>query len=188
MAIPGTYRASVLAVACAGFAATATGGDDGHHHHQKAHVHGEAKLQVAIEGRTVELILESPAANLLGFEHKPKNAEQEAVLAEAREWLTANPLVQTANNDCTVTAGSTHQEQDPEDGDSHDHDQEKKRSHSDFEVTQRIQCGSELTDPLTTPLMTRFPGIEQLSVDWLGSGSQGHTELHAGEHEIHLDH
>lgn len=183
MAIPTAFRASLLALACAGFTITATGDEHGHHH-QQAHVHGEAKLQVAVEGRTAELILQSPAANLLGFEHKPKNAEQEAAVAETREWLTANPLVQTANNDCTVTAGSVHHEQDLEDGDEH----EEEGSHSDFEVTQRIECDSELTDSLATPLMTRFPGIEQLSVDWLGSGSQGHTELHAGDDEIHLDH
>lgn len=187
MAIPGVYRASLLALACVGFATAATG--DEHGHHQQAHVHGQAKLQVAVEGRTAELILQSPAANLLGFEHKPKNAEQKAALMETREWLTANPLVQTANSDCTVTTGSIHHRGDPEDGEEHgDDEHDEEGSHSDFEVTQRIECDSELTDPLVTPLMTRFPGIEHLSVDWLDSGKQGHTELHAGEDEIHLDH
>lgn len=186
MSISTAFRFSLLALACTGAATTATGDEHGHHH-QQAHVHGEATLQVAVEGRTAELILQSPAANLLGFEHKPKNGEQEAAVDETRQWLSATPLVQTANNDCIVTAGNVHHGQGPEDEDEHGHGHGKD-SHSDVEVTQRIECGSELTDPLTTPLMTRFPGIGQLSVDWLGAGSQGHTELHAGESEIHLDH
>lgn len=38
----------------------------------KAHVHGIAKLDVAVEARTITLQLESPLDNLLGFERAPR--------------------------------------------------------------------------------------------------------------------
>lgn len=199
MTLPHLSRASLLTLA---FATLSTGAvAEEHHHHQSAHVHGEAKLQVAIEGQTAELILQSPAANLLGFEHAPKTAEQDAAMADAREWLTATPLVQTADNTCTITAASVQHEHGDNDGrdhdehghkeahaHDHDHEHEEESSHSDFEVTQRIECDSALMDPLSTDLMTRFPGIEHLSVEWLRADGQGHAEVPGGETEIHLDH
>ena len=187
MTLPNVRRSFLLILACASVA-TSVAGDEGHH--QEAHVHGAARLQVAIEGRHAELILRSPAANLVGFEHQPRNAEQEATVAQASEWLGVNPLVQNARQDCVVTEASVHHQQGGKEGHGHDkhpeHDQAS--GHSDFEVTQRIECDSELSDPLTTPLTTRFASIESLSVEWLSPNGQGHSELHSGETKIPLDH
>lgn len=47
------------------------------------HVHGEAELFVAIQKDKVLLELESPADNILGFEHAPTNKAQE-------KWLEKN--------------------------------------------------------------------------------------------------
>lgn len=151
---------------------------------QRAHVHGAAELQVAIEGKTAELILRSPAANLLGFEHVPRDSGQEAIRHEAVQWLETSAVIQTPANDCTVSAGTIHQMG----GVDHDHDHghsdsnaPKENGHSDFEVTQRLDCGSDLSGTLSVPLMKRFPGIDSLSVDWITSTGQGHSELEAGE-------
>jgi hypothetical protein len=43
-----------------------------------AHVHGIGKLDVAVEGATLSLHLDSPLANLLGFEHAPKTQKERA--------------------------------------------------------------------------------------------------------------
>ena len=61
----------------------------GTHSHaaQEAHVHGIAELTIAIEGNEVEMMLVSPAANILGFEHKPKTPEQNARITSASETL-----------------------------------------------------------------------------------------------------
>lgn len=41
-----------------------------------AHEHGAAKLLIAQEGEHVEIILETPAYNIIGFEHMPSTEEQ----------------------------------------------------------------------------------------------------------------
>lgn len=53
--------------------ATATGGAWAH---GKAHVHGIAKLDVALEGPQITLAFTSPLDNLLGFEHRPRTDAQ----------------------------------------------------------------------------------------------------------------
>ena len=49
---------------------------DHHYEQHQAHVHGEATLHVVVEGNTVEIELQSPAMNLLGFEHSPETQQQ----------------------------------------------------------------------------------------------------------------
>ncbi|GAB1718942.1 MAG: hypothetical protein NTAFB09_06730 [Nitrosospira sp.] len=41
-----------------------------------AHVHGQAALEVAVDGGTVRLNLYTPLDNLVGFEHAPRTAEE----------------------------------------------------------------------------------------------------------------
>ena len=53
----------------------------------EAHSHGEGKLAIAIDGNRLQLELESPASDIVGFEHAPKNAGQSKALADAKEKL-----------------------------------------------------------------------------------------------------
>ncbi len=49
-----------------------------------AHVHGKAKLDVAVDGQILSVHLDSPLESLLGFEHTPNNAAQ---VQQAREMV-----------------------------------------------------------------------------------------------------
>lgn len=53
----------------------------------EAHVHGLAELTVAQEGSELELNLRSPAANIVGFEHKASSSEQVHSVEEAKQTL-----------------------------------------------------------------------------------------------------
>lgn len=71
-----------------------------------AHQHGAAQLQLAIEGNRVDLLLQSPAYNLLGFEHSPENEAQRAQVASLIEWMESTPLVQTGNAGCQLDSAT----------------------------------------------------------------------------------
>jgi len=53
-----------------------------------AHVHGQAKLEVAVDGAAIAIHLDSPLDSLLGFEHAPYDSRQvkaaEALVARLR--------------------------------------------------------------------------------------------------------
>jgi hypothetical protein len=58
-----------------------------------AHVHGQAVLEIAVDGETVQLNLYSPLDNLLGFEHAPRTEEERrAVRAMAAKLHQAGSL------------------------------------------------------------------------------------------------
>ena len=49
-----------------------------------AHQHGGGRIDVAVEGGLLSVVLEVPAVNLVGFEHAPRGDAQKARI---REWM-----------------------------------------------------------------------------------------------------
>jgi hypothetical protein len=56
---------------------------DGEHRQHGTHVHGMAALNLVLEGQEVHIELDSPAANIVGFEHAPSSADDHAALDKA---------------------------------------------------------------------------------------------------------
>ena len=83
----------------------------GHDHHggehHGAHIHGVGHLNVAVEGSMVTVYLQTPAADIIGFEHVAENKEERTKVAAAHKKLNdASSLFQFTGADCTVVAGS----------------------------------------------------------------------------------
>jgi hypothetical protein len=60
-----------------------------HTHEHGAHVHGLAKLDVAVEANTLNLHLATPLEGVLGFEHAPRNDKERAAVLAMRQKLNA---------------------------------------------------------------------------------------------------
>jgi len=60
---------------------------DEEHRELGAHVHGHGTLNIAVEGTRVELELEAPGMDLVGFEHEAKTDAQKAAIEAAKTKL-----------------------------------------------------------------------------------------------------
>jgi hypothetical protein len=78
--------ASCLTLVCATAPCVAAGDESFEEHH--AHEHGVATLDIAIDGAQLALRFHSPAMNLLGFEHPPRSAQDDAAVSRAVRWLS----------------------------------------------------------------------------------------------------
>lgn len=167
-----------------------------------AHQHGQAELQLAMDGQSVELMALSPAHNLLGFEHEPRtNTEQEAV-ESALTWLTGTPLINTVSGSCSIQTSEVHyahagndahhEEHDhhQEHGDhehDHEHHESEETTHTDIEVFQTLNCPDLAPDSqLVTSMSEQFPAIESLDIQWAGPEGQGALRLEQGITEFSL--
>jgi hypothetical protein len=56
-------------------------------HEPGAHVHGTAKLQVAVDGNILTLDFESLLDNLIGFEHQPRTEKQKGAIRAMAQRL-----------------------------------------------------------------------------------------------------
>lgn len=70
---------------------------------QKAHSHGVAKLEVAVDGPTITLKLEIPLDSLVGFERAPRNdAERGQVRAMTQALRSGNQFMPTPAARCRL--------------------------------------------------------------------------------------
>lgn len=184
------------------------GHDHGHDHGEKrelgAHEHGVGALNIAVEGGKVAIDLAVPGADIVGFEHPAKLAEDRAAVAEAMAKLN-RPLelfVAPAAAGCTVAstevvlvgdeahqaaAGHSHDHgskshshsHSHSHGHSHDHDHaEEGAAHSEFHAEYVLDCAN--VDQLTgmqLAYFAAFPNARELEVQIIGAGGATGVEV-----------
>lgn len=178
--------ASCVAVALVAFANAGLAGeghDPGHGGHAP-HVHGLGRLDLAQEGTEVHLVLETPAANILGFEHRARSEMERAAQAEAIAALRdGEALFQFSEAaGCSldeVVVESTLVEPGEDDRTGHRPGQDEEGdTHADIEVAYRFLCArpGELKEVRVT-LFDRFPSLERLEVQLATERGQAGAEL-----------
>jgi hypothetical protein len=158
--------------------------DHDHAHEQHgslgAHEHGVASLNVALDGQILEIQLQSPAMNLVGFEHDAISDADKAKVAAARQHLEqpqalfalpieAKCALQESQLESPLLEDAEHAEH--EHGDEHDH--------SDIDASYRFACAhAEALKTLELgSFFGTFPGTEKLEVQLIGPGGQQGAEL-----------
>lgn len=148
--------------------------DHGHSHdHHKdepgAHVHGQATMQLAMEGTEVDLFFTTPTVNLLGFEHRPETEAQHTALDKAVNYFRQMALLHPAGGECRVITATV---------ESPLLDEDFQGSHSDLEVSQTLECSPALPGKrVQVAVLVDWTGIDKLQLQWLGDNGQGSQAL-----------
>mgnify|MGYP001815989737 CR=1 FL=1 len=121
-------------------------GHDDEHRQHSAHVHGIAALNLALEGQEVHIELDSPAANIVGFEHAPSSADDHAALDKAVATLKDGDRLFKFNDDAgcrmeiaKVTSELLDEEHDEHEGhaegkaEAHAHEDKEGHDHEEYE-------------------------------------------------------
>ncbi|MGE0289603.1 MAG: DUF2796 domain-containing protein [Acetobacteraceae bacterium] len=195
----------IITVACVllGGIAVAQAHEAGHEH--GAHEHGAARLDIAVEGGTVQLDLDSPAVNLVGFEHEPGNAKERSTLDKAvadlkqgGKLMSFTPAAQCSQKRVMVKSGLLEHEGEAdhghgheadkghhhEDEADHDHGHEHEgeaggEEHADIAVFWEIGCArvDALKEIDLKGFFGRFPGTSRLEVQAVLPGGQTGAQL-----------
>ncbi|TDV61787.1 DUF2796 domain-containing protein [Pseudomonas sp. LP_7_YM] len=155
-----------FAIACA-----ADAHDHDHEHGSLgAHVHGAARLDMALEGRTLALELDTPAMNVVGFEHPATSDADKATLALARETLLKPhglfSIPEAA--ECTVIKQTLEGPLFGDKADDHGHDNgdADEHEHSDIKGHYQLTCAvpAVLNKLDLTQLFKSFPAFQTIQV------------------------
>jgi len=176
-------RRLLLALPFALFPLAAAHAHDDHDHDHAhgslgAHEHGVASLNVALDGTTLELELDSPAMNLVGFEHAASSDADKAKVAAVRQQLEQPlklfVLAQAAG--CNETTqqlqsplfGNASAADDDDDGHAHAHE------HSDIHAHYQLTCSQpgKLAQLDLAPLFAAFPATQKINVQLIGPNGQ----------------
>jgi len=171
------------------------------HHQHGAHVHGLAALNLALEGREVHIELDSPAANIVGFEHAPASESDHAALDQAVAVLKDGDRLFRFNDEagCRMENAKVsselleeeHEKHEHEGhaeehaDEQHEHEHEEGGTHSDIEVAYHFECSAPgALKQLTVELFKAFPGMHELEVQYVIESKQGAAELTARNHLV----
>lgn len=147
------------------------------------HEHGVATLNVALEGSTLEIELESPAMNIVGFEHAATSAADKKTVAAARAQLEKPMALFSlpAAAGCSLTEHELHSPlfgtaDHDHDDDAADHDHDHDHEHSDIDADYTFTC--KQPEALKTldlsAFYKQFPATQKINVQLIGpSGQQG---------------
>lgn len=154
---------------------------DHEHDSLDKHEHGLAALNVAVEGNKLEIELESPSMNIVGFEHAAHSAEDQAKLASARTALE-NPLALfalPAAANCVVHEVEVESPLFGNDDADEMHTDAKGNAHSDIDADYELTCSKPeaLSSLSLAPLFQQFPGTTKIEVQLIGPNGQKGAEL-----------
>lgn len=146
-----------------------------------AHEHGVGRLDVALDGRTLELQFDSPAMNIVGFEHEATSDDDKAKVANARELLLKpNALfnIPDAAN-CSATSvklssplfGDKQDEQGKNDAGDHEHSE----IHGRYAFTCDAPATLKKLD--LSNIFNTFPHTRKLQVQLISPSGQSGAEV-----------
>ncbi|MBJ2266171.1 DUF2796 domain-containing protein [Pseudomonas sp. MF6772] len=186
-------RRLLLALPFALLPLAAQAADEHNHDHDHehgsldAHEHGVGRLNAVLDGKALELELESPAMNLVGFEHLATTDADKAKLAAARKQLE-QPLVLFSLPKAAGCVVSSQELESPLFGDkpdddhdhatdgkgaaAHDHDHDHSEIHAHYQFTCASPAALKNLD--LANIFKTFPATQKIQVQLIGpSGQQG---------------
>ena len=152
-----------------------------------SHEHGAAKLMMAMEGKKLQVEFEVPSESLIGFEHFPKSQSNRKNFNEAIKILSdpSKLFSMPIKAECLLVGMNVSQSLFSNE-EEHGHDEsEKSEIHSEFKSNYYWNCQHlDEIDSIGTQLMSFFPRIEEIRVNWISNNGQGSLELESKDDRI----
>lgn len=131
---------------------------------QKAHEHGQARIQIAVQGLEIVVRMEAPAEAIFGFEHKPKSEKEKTIVHDIEKKLKTDlPNILGIEG----SLGCHFDKLDIQHG-LEDHQADKGDGHADFDLDAKATCSkSPVGTKLKVVFLKEFKRIKKLKLEVL---------------------
>ena len=161
----------------------------------EAHLHGQVLLNIAVEDKNVVVELESPAINLLGFEHSPATVEERALVESVgSQVLDYASIIEFANGACTqkdVENRFLIFGEDEHAAEGHVREstggEEHEEEHGDIHLRYELECLQKNGLKVSFRAFADFPGIVEVVVQWISGTGQGGAVLTREMQSFHIE-
>jgi len=153
------------------------------HDHEKrqlgSHEHGVSTLKIAFEGQNIQMELESPANDIIGFEHLPKNNQQKAEVNHALSLLQEPNGVFIFSSEANCKIKNNKAEFEVEKGEG--------ATHAGFHVIWKIKCDHpKRLKNLETTFFKLFQNAKEIEVEIISGLGQEAIEWESSMTKIEL--
>ncbi len=162
-------------------------------HHGKsteAHVHGTIKIEMAVEGKTIDIDIDGPAESFVGFEYAPKSAAEKKSWSDAENlWkkdLITKLFVLDKSLGCKISEASFKQEMEDHHDAKESKDKKESGVHSDIEAEGKITCAKDMAGQnMVVAIKKHFPKIHKLAVELVSKETKT-IDINSNEQTIKL--
>jgi hypothetical protein len=131
------------------------------------HTHGEGKMAIALEGKTLTITLDLPMEAAVGFERAPRNDTEKAALADAERTLS-DPALFKLSPAAACKVGPVKVSM-PKAGHT---------GHADIQASYSYECTKpDALNELSTPIFTQFKRLYRIDGQRIGPKGQGSVRL-----------
>ncbi|MCT9126589.1 DUF2796 domain-containing protein [Cupriavidus gilardii] len=156
----------------------------GHAHAAEPHVHGQATLDVAVEGPVLSIALASPLDNVFGFERLPRTDAERAKVRQATATLRDGAALfrPSPEADCRLEAaqvyfGKLHHGLTGE-GEAPHGQPQAGHQHADLDADYRFRCARpEALRSLEVRVFRLFPGVSRIAAQLAAETRQSGATL-----------
>lgn len=142
---------------------------------QAQHVHGHAEMQVAVDGDTLQIVLEAPSGDIVGFEREAETDEERQQVAGIIEALEGPDALLVLNEAAGCEIASSEAEFEVEGG------------HAEFHVTQMFDCTDiSALGTAETPLMASYPSLAEIEATIVTGAGASLAELEPDENSLEI--
>jgi hypothetical protein len=150
---------------------------------QSAHVHGEGQVNIAIDGKRIFMALESPGADIVGFEYEARSSDEKVAVKQAIAQL-GDPMLLVrfeADAGCAVRQADA--------GIEGEHDEHKgEEAHGAFVAQYEFECddiGS--LDTIEFTYFSQFSNAQSLDIVLIDSRGQRRVEINRANPVLQLN-
>jgi hypothetical protein len=149
------------------------------------HVHGISHLDIALDGKTLDVSLSAPGQNIIGFEHPPYTPPEHRQLDAAMAMLKtpARWFSPAAQAHCSLVEMTV----EPHGYAANDKPATEADDHTDIDAHYRYRCEMPAgLDKIDVALADCFPETHQIVVDLVTANRQDQQILQDGQHRVVL--
>lgn len=157
---------------------------------QSAHVHGEGQVNIAIDGNRIFMALESPGADIVGFEYEARSSDEKAAVKQAIAQL-GDPMLLVlfeADAGCAVRQAKAGIEGEHDEHDEHEehegevqaeHDEHKgEEAHGAFVAQYEFECADiGALGSIEFTYFSQFSNAQSLDIVLIDSRGQRRVEI-----------
>ena len=156
---------------------------------QSTHVHGQGQVGMAIDQNLISMTLESPGADIVGFEHEARTAEEKTIVIEALKQLSdpmfiiqlpesASCKVIQASSEVTSENGDEGHADHEEHEEHADHEKHENEAHGSFIAEYQLECATiAAIDSIKFVYFDHFRNAQSLIVVLIDKNGQHRHEI-----------
>lgn len=153
-----------------------------HHQEHINHIHGLSEIQLAIEDEEIAIHFQSPASNIVGFEHLAKSSKEIEQVKNAKAILST-PTSLFSFNGANCKAISSLIDVSGLMGTQDGHTQHS--THKEMTADYHFNCESASNlKSINIDLFTRFPNITNIKAQWVSTTGQGISVLRPKNNQL----